>query len=55
MPRRDSPMPIADRHYSGRFQVRTRPELYRRLAIRAAEANMSLNRMVNDQRVKCEV
>jgi predicted HicB family RNase H-like nuclease len=47
------PMPIADRHYSGRFQVRTTPELHRRLAIRAAEANVSLNRMVNDQLAKC--
>lgn len=47
------PTPIADRHYSGRFQVRTTPELHRRLAIRAAEANVSLNRMVNDQLSKC--
>ena len=46
------PMPIADRHYSGRFQIRTTPELHRRLAIRAAEANVSLNRMVNDQLAK---
>jgi predicted HicB family RNase H-like nuclease len=46
------PKPIADRHYSGRFQVRTTPELHRRLAIRAAEANVSLNRMVNDQLAK---
>ncbi len=43
------PQPIADRRYSGRFQVRTRPELHRRLALRAAEANLSLNRIVNDQ------
>lgn len=43
------PQPIADRHYSGRFQVRTTPELHRRLALRAAEANLSLNRIVNDQ------
>ena len=46
------PIPIADRHYSARFQVRTTPELHRRLAIRAAEANVSLNRVVNDQLAK---
>lgn len=47
------PDPIADRHYSGKFQVRTTPELHRRLALRAAEANVSLNRVVNDQLAKC--
>ncbi|MEA3274480.1 MAG: type II toxin-antitoxin system HicB family antitoxin [Pseudomonadota bacterium] len=46
------PVPIADRHYSGKFQVRTTPELHRRLALRAAEANVSLNRVVNDQLAK---
>jgi predicted HicB family RNase H-like nuclease len=46
------PTPIADRHYSGRFQVRVTPELHRRLAIRAAEANVSLNRIVSDQLAK---
>jgi predicted HicB family RNase H-like nuclease len=46
------PQPIADRTYSGRFQVRITPELHRRLAIRAAEANVSLNRIVSDQLAK---
>ena len=46
------PVPVADRQYSGRFQVRTTPDLHRRLAIRAAEASMSLNRIVNDQLAK---
>jgi predicted HicB family RNase H-like nuclease len=46
------PAPIADRHYSGKFQVRTTPDLHRRLALRAAEANVSLNRVVNDQLAK---
>ncbi|MBK1699430.1 type II toxin-antitoxin system HicB family antitoxin [Thiococcus pfennigii] len=46
------PVPIADREYSGRFQVRITPELHRRLAIRAAEANVSLNRIVSDQLAK---
>lgn len=46
------PVPIADQHYSGKFQVRTTPELHRRLALRAEEANLSLNRVVNDQLAK---
>jgi hypothetical protein len=47
-----TPVPIADRRYSGKFQVRTTPDLHRRLALRAAEANISLNRVVNDQLAK---
>lgn len=46
------PAPIADREYSGRFQVRITPDLHRRLAIRAAETNVSLNRIVSDQLAK---
>ena len=46
------PAPIADRRYSGKFQVRTTPDLHRRLALRAAETNVSLNRIVNDQLAK---
>lgn len=46
------PVPIADREYSGRFQVRITPDLHRRLAVRAAEANVSLNRVVSDQLAK---
>ncbi|NBC48028.1 MAG: toxin-antitoxin system HicB family antitoxin [Gammaproteobacteria bacterium] len=46
------PIPISEREYSGRFQVRITPELHRRLAIRAAEANLSLNRIVSDQLAK---
>lgn len=41
------PKPIATRHYSGKFQVRTTPELHCQLAQEAAEANVSLNRYVN--------
>ena len=47
-----APTPIADRHYSGKFQVRTTPDLHRRLALQAAEANVSLNRIINDQLAK---
>ncbi|NER27193.1 MAG: type II toxin-antitoxin system HicB family antitoxin [Symploca sp. SIO1C4] len=41
------PEPIAEKKYSGKFQVRTTPELHRKLAIEAAEENVSLNRYVN--------
>ncbi|HSK41968.1 MAG TPA: toxin-antitoxin system HicB family antitoxin [Arenibaculum sp.] len=43
------PEPIADRSYSGKFQVRTTPAVHRRLAIEAAEAKVSLNRYVNSK------
>jgi len=38
---------IADRHFSGKFVVRVPPELHRRLAIEAAEAKVSLNRLAS--------
>ena len=41
------PEPIADRTYSGKFMVRVPPEMYRALAIRAAEEGVSLNRLVS--------
>lgn len=40
------PIPIAEKQYSGKFQVRITPELHRMLAIEAAEQNVSLNRYV---------
>ena len=40
------PIPIRDRHYSGKFLVRIPPELHRRLALEAAEEHVSLNRLV---------
>ncbi|WP_084125778.1 type II toxin-antitoxin system HicB family antitoxin [Demequina sp. NBRC 110054] len=43
------PEPLADREYSGRFQVRVLPELHRALVIRAHEQNVSLNRLVSDR------
>ncbi len=39
------PEPLATRHYSGKFVVRIPPEQHRRLAIEAAEAGVSLNRL----------
>ena len=41
------PEPIADRNYSGKFMVRVPPEAHRKLAIQAAEAGVSLNRLAS--------
>jgi predicted HicB family RNase H-like nuclease len=41
------PAAIADRDYSGRFVVRIPPEEHRRLALEAAEQNLSLNRLAS--------
>lgn len=39
------PEAIADRNYSGKFMLRVTPEMHRRLAIKAAEQQVSLNRL----------
>jgi predicted HicB family RNase H-like nuclease len=41
------PRPIADRHFSGKFQVRIPPEQHRMLAVKAAEEGVSLNRYIS--------
>jgi hypothetical protein len=41
------PVPMAARPYRGEFRVRIPPHLHRRLAIEAAEAKVSLNRLVS--------
>src|SRR5690606_20477979 len=41
------PTPFADRSYSGEFKLRIPPELHRMLVIRAAEENVSLNRLIS--------
>jgi len=41
------PEPISRRRYSGKFMVRVPPEVHRKLAIEAAEENISLNRLVS--------
>jgi len=41
------PEPISQRRYSGKFMVRVPPEVHRRLALEAAEENVSLNRVVS--------
>jgi predicted HicB family RNase H-like nuclease len=43
------PEPLAARKYSGRFMVRIPPDLHRRLALEAAEAGVSLNRIAADK------
>jgi len=43
------PEPLSARRYSGKFQVRVTPERHRMLAIQAAEAGVSINRVVNDR------
>ncbi len=49
------PEPLAAKKYSGRFMVRIPPELHRQLAVEAAEAGVSLNRLASDKlrRVRC--
>jgi len=41
------PEPIANRNYSGKFMVRVLPEAHKKLAIQAAEAGVSLNRLAS--------
>jgi predicted HicB family RNase H-like nuclease len=43
------PEPLAERRYSGRFVVRVPPQLHRRLALQAAEAGVSLNRLASEK------
>jgi predicted HicB family RNase H-like nuclease len=43
------PVPLADRDYSGKFQVRIPPEQHRSLAIQAAEQGISINRLVSSK------
>ena len=41
------PDPISSKNYSGKFMVRVPPEVHRTLAIQAAEAGVSLNRLAS--------
>lgn len=45
----EPPVAIADKHYSGKFQVRVPEEVHRRLAIRAAEQGVSLNALASSR------
>jgi predicted HicB family RNase H-like nuclease len=39
--------PLSSRRYSGKFMIRVPPETHRRLAVEAAEAGVSLNRLAS--------
>lgn len=41
------PEPLSTKQYSGKFMVRIPPEVHRRLALEAAEAGVSLNRLAS--------
>lgn len=43
------PEPFSLQKYSGKFMIRTTPELHRQLAMQAAETGVSLNRLVNSR------
>jgi predicted HicB family RNase H-like nuclease len=43
------PEPLAAKKYSGRFRVHVSPEVHRQLALEAAEAGVSLNRLASDR------
>lgn len=43
------PEPLASKHYSGVFTIRTTPDVHRAIAMKAAEYNVSLNRFVNSK------
>ncbi|MCL2791355.1 MAG: type II toxin-antitoxin system HicB family antitoxin [Desulfobulbus sp.] len=42
------PEPLSTKKYSGKFQVRVTADTHRALAIKAAEKNVSLNRLVSE-------
>ncbi len=42
-----APGPIATRRFSGKFMVRVPPDVHRHLALEAAEAGVSLNRLAS--------
>lgn len=43
------PVPLSEKHYSGKFQVRIPPEQHRNLAMIASEQGISLNRYVSSK------
>jgi predicted HicB family RNase H-like nuclease len=43
------PEPLATKRFSGKFVVRVPPEVHRRLAMEAKEADVSLNRLVSSK------
>ncbi len=47
------PEPLATKKYSGRFQVRVTADTHRNLTIKAAEKNVSLNRLISEVLAGC--
>ncbi len=45
----DVPPAIATKSYSGKFMVRVPPEVHRKLAVKAAESGVSLNRVASSK------
>lgn len=45
----ECPEPISTKTFSGKFMVRVPPEVHRSLALQAAEAGVSLNRLVSSR------
>jgi predicted HicB family RNase H-like nuclease len=45
----DIPEPLSVKKFSGKFVVRVPPETHRRLSMQAAEAGVSLNRLVSSK------
>ncbi|MBE9545951.1 MAG: type II toxin-antitoxin system HicB family antitoxin [Proteobacteria bacterium] len=43
------PDPISCKKYSGKFMVRVPPDIHRKLAVQAAEAGVSLNRLASSK------
>ncbi len=43
------PVPLSEKHFSGKFQIRIPPEQHRNLAITASEQGISLNRYVSSK------
>jgi predicted HicB family RNase H-like nuclease len=41
------PEPLSVKKFSGKFQIRITPHIHRHLAIEAAEAGVSLNRLIS--------
>ncbi|KGN38089.1 type II toxin-antitoxin system HicB family antitoxin [Knoellia subterranea] len=42
----DIPQPLSERTYSGKFSLRVGETLHRRLAVEAAEENVSINQLI---------
>ena len=43
------PQPLAHKNYSGKFMVHVPPDIHRKLAVQAAEAGVSLNRLASSK------